>query len=560
MIVIYVGRGFSPSHPSRKLYRTFLALAWDKWDDFSYKTQLFGHLVVDGQDVEISNIRILFQDSTFSGEMLEELLSKGWDGIFPINDRNYTSVPNDIDFYPTILGKLGAGEAIDAAVSLRDAGYFSKVKQDIRVLPLIELPGFTTSLLREAGSRKAFEDGWRLFLHSAPSSIKDFSLYAPSRDGAPVAVEFLFNSNVLPYDINVLIGPNGVGKSYCLHTLLEFWLKIGRGTEAEIKIRGYQPFNEYPNISRLILVSYSPFEEFITDLDDSELSSKDAYIYFGFRQKVKDETGESRIRILRNLPAQDAARSICKCVAEDKTLGFLPGWVKKFDTAVAVLGEAVEFDYIALAVKEGQSGNRNGAFQTDGRTYLAIQPDTFDSFDDPEKLEQFDLTEGIVFLKNGERIRLSSGQRLFGYIVINILGAIKYDSLVVVDEPELFLHPNLEIVFIGLLKSVLGRFNSKAILATHSLVTVREVPANCVHVLRQTEYGLDVVRPPFETFGGDIQRISSYVFGDRSVSKPFETWIDKKVEEYLSPSSLIAALGQEINEELMIRIHRIGQN
>jgi hypothetical protein len=59
---------------------------------------------------------------------------------------------------------------------------------------------------------------------------------------------------------------------------------------------------------------------------------------------------------------------------------------------------------------------------------------------------------------------------------------------------------------------------------------------------------------PFQTFGGDVQRISSYVFGDNAVSKPFETWIERQLSEYGSAEDLIAALGDDVNEELIIQI------
>jgi hypothetical protein len=61
-------------------------------------------------------------------------------------------------------------------------------------------------------------------------------------------------------------------------------------------------------------------------------------------------------------------------------------------------------------------------------------------------------------------------------------------------------------------------------------------------------------KPPFQTFGGDVQRISSYVFGDNAVSKPFETWIERQLSEYGSAEDLIAALGDDVNEELIIQI------
>ena len=67
-----------------------------------------------------------------------------------------------------------------------------------------------------------------------------------------------------------------------------------------------------------------------------------------------------------------------------------------------------------------------------------------------------------------------------------------------------------------------------------------------------------MVKPPFETFGGDMQRISSYVFGDKSVTKPYEDFLIEQMKKY-SPERLIELLGDEINEELTMKILRLGR-
>ncbi len=61
--------------------------------------------------------------------------------------------------------------------------------------------------------------------------------------------------------------------------------------------------------------------------------------------------------------------------------------------------------------------------------------------------------------------------------------------------------------------------------------------------------------PPFETFGGDVQRISSYVFGDRAISKPHETWLKDLLEEYGTAEGVLKALGEEVNEEIIVQLH-----
>lgn len=552
----------------RRRNNSFLAFGWNNWDDYSYKTSLPCYFVANQEEVEVSDVRILIDQSSFTAETLNNMLADGWDGLFPIPGVEYTSVPSDIDFYSIIAGKLGLEFATSVATKLKDASYYTFLHPDESVMRLAKSQGFSSSLLREGGSRKAYEDGWRLFAGSDPSTIKDFTLNVPSKSGGKFDVRFLFNSKVLPYDVNVLIGPNGIGKSHCLQLLVEYWLKIGRGAKNELEKTEHVPFDEYPNISRLILASYSPFEDFILDLKDSDLIDKDVYKYFGFRRRITDGDNE-RIGISRNLPAHESVASLLRCYEEDASMGFMPGWISKVDSVTDVLKEAIEFESMLLAVNDAGIDSQHlevfDSFGIDGtclvdlegRNYIKVDRDVAQFLSTQRGLDFLDFTKGIIFVDDqGQFVNLSSGQRLFSFIVVNILGALKYNSLVVVDEPELFLHPNLEITFISLLKSVLGKFKSKAILATHSLVTVREVPANCVHVLRSTEFGVEAIRPPFETFGGDIQRISSYVFGDRSISKPFEEWLDKKIKEYASAERLIADLDQEINEEMLMRIHR----
>jgi len=469
-----------------------------------------------------------------------------------------------------VHGKLGIQIAMTVATLFRDASYLKFVLNDQSIVGLIDSGGFKESLMREGGARKAYQDGWRIFSPQEISQIDDFQINIPS-DNVTVPIKFRFNSKVLPYDINVLIGPNGIGKSHCLQLLVEYWLKIGRGDPANLEKAKVEPFDHYPNLGKLILISYSPFEEFTLDLENTNLRDKDAYQYFGFRKKVLDEGGNERIGISRNLPASDAAMSIIRCIEEDEKFNYLPNWVSKFQSALDVLTEAIDFDDIAIALKDENESTSILRFTSlvfyqsdpfiehEGKKFLKLSPVIAQSTERRNFIQAFDLTQGVVFIKDDRPINLSSGQRLFSYIVINVLGALKNNSLVVVDEPELFLHPNLEITFISLLKSVLEKFCSKAILATHSLVSVREVPANCVHVFRKTDFGKEVIHPPFETFGGDIQRISSYVFGDRLISKPYQDWISKKLNFYPESDSFIVALGDEISEELLMRINKIAK-
>ncbi|WP_460422208.1 AAA family ATPase [Pseudomonas sp. ZL2] len=559
-VFFHAGESWNITPPVVKTEKTVLSLGYNNWDDYTVRTTLNAAFYYDGKLVYEFNLKLLIENDTNSPAKLNKLRKTGWDGYFPVPDTNYVSVPSNIEFYDALITKLGAQDAQKVLILIRDAGYLVNITQDEAAKKLTELENFSTSPLREAGARKSFQDGWKAFSGNS-QSIKDFTLNLPGRgEDAVTAVRFRFNSDTLPYDINVLIGPNGVGKSHTLKNLVAYWLGMDAGSQTQLNRSKHQPFDVHPNISRLILMSYSPFEDFVLDLADSKLKDKAAYRYFGFRRGRMSAQGTRQSSISRNQPASDSVESMFKALADDEAFGFLSTWTSKFSTILDVLQPALNFEKLAVEI------NPKAEFPlflkplvivgNDGKQYIPLTPVTH-----PRLLKLKDdlfnvvnSKAGVVFLNDKEKLDLSSGQRLFVYMVINIVGQIKAESLIIVDEPELFLHPTFEVEFIALLKKVLAAFNSKAILATHSLAIAREIPANCMHVYRQGQYGLEIDHPPFETFGGNMQRISSYVFGDNKVTKPFAQWIEGAIEEAGSPKDLLAKLKDEINAEMTIKI------
>jgi len=533
-----------------------LALSGDNWDDYGTKTTFKASLYFEGERFDFNfNYKILIDGSSYSAETLNKLKKEGWDGFFPIPDIDYISIPSDIDFYYSLLSKLGEKKAVILLQNLKDASLLINNFQDKNAKALSESEGFTSSILRESGAIKAYNDGWRIFDGSL-NEINSFDLNILTAEMQSKKIPFRFHSTILPYDINILIGPNGIGKSYSLKSLVEYWLKTGIGSPKHLEKLGHIPFDTPPNISKLILVSYSPFEEFTLDLSKAHLQDKQAYKYFGFR--YQNENGE--VGINRNLPSYNSAESIIKSLYDDEKFNFIENRVKKIATVYSALSNAFSFEHMALEVKDVSllSPFAASIIKIDDKSYLRLFPGIVDSIGESDLLSACNLVSGVLFI-NGESIcQLSSGQRLFTYIVINVVGELRENSLVVIDEPELFLHPTLEIEFVSLLKLVLKPFKSKAILATHSLSVVREVPSNCVHIFRDEGHGLDVIKPPFETFGGDMQRISSYVFGDKSVTKPYEDLLVELIGKY-TPEQLIDLLGDEINEELTMKILRLGR-
>ncbi|MBL0675603.1 MULTISPECIES: AAA family ATPase [Aeromonas] len=533
---------------------TVLSLSGNNWDDYDYKTTLNAKLIFDGKVLDFHfNLKILIRNSTYTAETLNELCSSGWDGHFPIPKLDYISIPSDIDFYKSLIAKIGPQNTEKTLEILHDASILSHSEKHPSY-SLTNDDGFKLSLLRESGAHKAYLDGWKV-LKGELSEVKNFTLFMQSRTGEKKEIPFQFESSLLPYDINVLIGPNGIGKSHSLKTIVSGWLQ-SEDKKAELF------FDKRPNIGRLILISYSPFEEFDLTLKKSNLLDKAAYKYFGFRHRTgTEEDGSAKIGINRNLPAFDSSNSLITSIYDDQKTSFIIDKVKKLEAAERALKPALGYDYLALEVlpESVTTSLKNKITEIKGRNYLKIDKDIPLLIDNSNLVNLCKLTEGVKFISNGEIISLSSGQRLFTYIVINVLGSIRENSLVVIDEPELFLHPTLEIEFISLLKAILKPFRSKAILATHSLAVVREVPSKCVHIFKEVDGILDIIPPPFETFGASVQRISSYVFGDSSLTKPFDDWLSRLVKDEPDVDTLISLLGDEINEQLIMKISKLGR-
>ncbi|MBA0191643.1 AAA family ATPase [Pectobacterium carotovorum] len=558
MKIVYTpDRSWREAPPEKPEFGDVLSLSSNNWDDYGYKTTLNARIYVNNQSVPFDfSIKLLMENIDNTAVKLDELCKNGWDGVFPIPNANYIALPSDIDFYKVLISKIGEDATITLLNELRDAGFTFNVNHDRNSEALIEQEAFNTSLLRGSGSSKAFQDGYLIF-NDILSEIRDFQLNIIARDEHVLTIPFKFKSSLLPYDINVIIGPNGVGKSHCLKSLVEYWLQTGIGDLSVLKNKKHVPFDERPNISKLVLVSYSPFEDFNLDMEDNNLQDKQTYQYFGFRQKREDGT----IGISRNLPALNSSNSLIDMVCDDEKYQFIDGRLNKFETINDVLKSAIDYEKCALKLKgsEQQAFFSQQTITINGEWFflgehISSWVGNIDSLRDA-----CNLNDGVIFLKNNQIVPLSSGQRLFAYIVINVAASIRDNSLIVIDEPELFLHPTLEIEFVGLLKKILKPFRSKAILATHSLSITREVPSKCVHIFRHKDDELEIVPPPFETFGGNVQRISSYVFGDKSISKPFDEWLEMQLQDIKDPEKLIEMLNEEINEEMIMKIISLGR-
>lgn len=106
----------------------------------------------------------------------------------------------------------------------------------------------------------------------------------------------------------------------------------------------------------------------------------------------------------------------------------------------------------------------------------------------------------------------SSGQKITFHCFTRLLATIDDGSIILFDEPETHLHPNIVGRILNGLNIVLHQYNSFCIIATHSPVILQEIPSKFIRVF-QRQGNMPLIFPPtIECFGENLTTISNSIF------------------------------------------------
>lgn len=154
---------------------------------------------------------------------------------------------------------------------------------------------------------------------------------------------------------------------------------------------------------------------------------------------------------------------------------------------------------------------------------------------------------------------LSSGELHTLLLLSHIYANVHVSSLLVIDEPEVHLHPSIIKDFMIILCEILSDFDSFAIIATHSPLIVREMANTNVFLMQKVERNiLQIGKVPFNTFGEDTARLYKNIFGydetDSFFMKVVRNLNDNYLKEY---EDIVNYLEQymtlSFNSKLLIR-------
>jgi hypothetical protein len=134
---------------------------------------------------------------------------------------------------------------------------------------------------------------------------------------------------------------------------------------------------------------------------------------------------------------------------------------------------------------------------------------------------------------------LSSGQSILILIITEIIANIRYDSLLIYDEPETHLHPNAISQLINTIYELSRIFQSYCIIATHSPIIVQELFSKNVYVVQREGKYASIRKPSKETFGENLSTIIEEIFGNREIPKQFKIILSDLIKKGMPYEDII---------------------
>ena len=124
--------------------------------------------------------------------------------------------------------------------------------------------------------------------------------------------------------------------------------------------------------------------------------------------------------------------------------------------------------------------------------------------------------------KKGKRYSFdesSSGEKHILYSFANIFNSINQNSIILIDEPEISLHPNWQIKYISFLKKVFSEYSScHFIIASHSHYMVSDLnpDSSSLITVNVDEEGKHFLTLDYSTYAWSAENILYNIFGVRT--------------------------------------------
>ncbi|TAK38467.1 MAG: hypothetical protein EPO30_07570 [Lysobacteraceae bacterium] len=416
---------------------------------------------------------------------------------------------------------------------------------------IIGSEAFQVGVLRSAGAYRAYRDGFHFGYRKskAPVDVRkpfSFSVQLPGFSNEH-SLDFNYKDLELIEDrVHCLIGRNGIGKTQVLRKLI---LSLAADEDKE------NPFldvhdSEYQNVltKSSIANPYSRVISYTTEVESALPCGSRADTVFDYQHcnlSLPFDSGTG---------AKTIASMLVSLVRDDE------GPRNKFNRLGALKAAVlphIDWDSIALPVKKDSgisSISYNGVDWIRFSTFASLNEERLLKAS-PQVIQDIEIGH---FNEEGDPVNVSSGQRVFLRFAVHFLSYASKGSLVIFDEPETHLHPNLISSFAILLYRVLAQTKSVAIVATHSPFIVREVPSHCVHVFQSKSRGsVEISTPYLKTLGASPTSLSLSIFGDDTAKKYYEKLLEAVAPTDLPIAGILQNYGDVLSTDMLIQMRSI---
>jgi len=149
------------------------------------------------------------------------------------------------------------------------------------------------------------------------------------------------------------------------------------------------------------------------------------------------------------------------------------------------------------------------------KTYKQINDFIESVFENFPKFKGLDEDENIYFINEfNEEIlidELSTGEKgVLEKVIYFFIADIK-DSIVLIDEPELSLHPSWQNKLIKIYQNIAQNYNNQIIIATHSPNIIASTPNDSLFVLNKENKKINIQK--YNSYGKDINGVVSEIMG-----------------------------------------------
>lgn len=127
--------------------------------------------------------------------------------------------------------------------------------------------------------------------------------------------------------------------------------------------------------------------------------------------------------------------------------------------------------------------------------------------------------------------KMSSGQTMLTNLIIDVTANVRSNCLIMIDEPEVHLHPNAITQIINVVNLVCEKFSSCCIMATHSPLVIQSLLSRNVLIMERDIDGMPIVRQMrVESLGENLTTINEEIFSNGQRDKYYKRLIKKAVE------------------------------